>query len=84
MDRRGRDRHEVVGDGSVIGAKTVVTKDVQPYSVVVGSPARVIKRRGDCTDEVVERMEEIKWWAWEEARLKRCLPVLQVNFCLSL
>ena len=68
----------------MIGAKTVVTKDVQPYSVVVGSPARVIKRRGDCTDEVVERMEEIKWWAWEEARLKRCLPVLQVNFCLSL
>ena len=49
-----------IGDGAVIGARTVVTKDVPPYAIVVGSPARIIKYRFN--EEVIQRLLEIKWW----------------------
>lgn len=49
-----------IGDGAVIGAGAVVTKDVEPYSVVVGNPAKVIKKRFE--PEIIELLEEIKWF----------------------
>ena len=51
-----------IGNGAVIGMGTVVTKDVPPYSVVVGNPARVVKYRFD--RDVIRRLESIKWWRW--------------------
>ena len=49
-----------VGDGAVIGAGAVVTKDVEPYSIVVGVPAKKVGQR--CEDQIISKMLEIKWW----------------------
>ena len=49
-----------IGDGAVIGAGAVVTKDVEPYSIVVGNPAREIKKR--FSDQIIASLLEIKWW----------------------
>jgi len=51
-----------IGDGAIIGAKSVVTHNVEPYSVVAGNPARVIKKR--FSDETIKRLLKIQWWNW--------------------
>lgn len=53
-------RNVKIGDGCVIGASAVITHDIEPYSVVVGMPGRVIKKRFD--DKTIERLEKAKWW----------------------
>lgn len=64
-----------IGDGAIIGARAVVTKDVAPYSIVGGVPAREIRKR--LAPEVVERMMELKWWDWSEEKIRKAIPVLQ-------
>lgn len=49
-----------IGDGSIIGARSVVTKDVEPYSVVVGNPGVVVKKRFD--DTIIEKLLKTQWW----------------------
>lgn len=49
-----------VGDGAVIGSGSVVTKDVDPYSIVAGNPARVIRKR--FSDDIINKIEKSKWW----------------------
>jgi acetyltransferase-like isoleucine patch superfamily enzyme len=55
----------IVGDGAVIGAGCVVSKDVPPYSIAVGSPMRIIKKRFD--ENQIEALLKIKWWDWQES-----------------
>ena len=52
------------GDGAVIAANALVTKDVPPYAIVGGNPAKIIKYR--FTEEQIERLSKIKWWDWKE------------------
>ncbi|BAX54673.1 CatB-related O-acetyltransferase [Photobacterium damselae] len=57
-----------IGDGAVIGARTVVTKDVEPYSIVVGNPGTAIKKR--FTEQEIEMLLKMQWWDWTENQLK--------------
>ena len=56
-----------IGDGAIIGANSVVAKDIDPYSIAVGNPCRVVKKRFD--DETIEKLLELKWWDWDEERI---------------
>lgn len=57
-----------IGDGAVIGAGSVVTKDVEPYSIVVGNPAKKIKERYDA--HTIEMLLKIQWWKWPLSLIK--------------
>ena len=54
-----------IGHGAVIGAGAVVAKNVRPYAIVVGNPAREIKRRFD--DVIVDQLLKDAWWTWDDA-----------------
>lgn len=64
-----------IGNGSVIAAKAVVTKDVEPYCIVGGNPAKTIRKRFD--EETIKRLEEIQWWDWEYKYIYDAIPILQ-------
>jgi phosphonate metabolism protein (transferase hexapeptide repeat family) len=61
-----------IGTGAVVAAGAVVTKDVAPYSVVAGNPARVIRQR--FADGIAERLQALGWWDWSHDRLRAALP----------
>jgi hypothetical protein len=63
-----------IGDGTVVGAHAVVARDVRPYAVVVGNPAREIKRR--FTDEQVDRLLRVRWWDWPDEQVFAAVPLL--------
>lgn len=58
-----------IGDGAVIGAHAVVTHDVEPYAVMVGVPAQMIKKRFN--DDMILKLLKIKWWNWSDEKLKK-------------
>lgn len=57
-----------IGDGAIIGANSLVTEDVPPYSVVVGTPAKVIKMRFD--DSTIQNIRKLEWWKWDDLKIK--------------
>ncbi len=63
-----------IGDGAVIGTRAVVTKDVEPYSIVGGIPAKTIRSRFD--QPVVDALLSLKWWDWSEEKVKENLEAI--------
>lgn len=57
-----------IGNGAIIGSAAVVTKDVEPYSIVVGNPARKIKYRFN--KDTIEKLQKIRWWNWDNEIIK--------------
>lgn len=64
-----------IGDGAVIGAGSIVTKDVKPYEIVAGNPAKHIKYRFN--QEFVQELLEIKWWEWEDSTIRKNIHLFQ-------
>ena len=64
-----------IGNNVIVAAGAVVTKDVPPYTIVGGLPARTIRRRYD--EETAARLEKLRWWDWPEAQVRRAIPLLQ-------
>ncbi len=63
-----------IGDGAVIGTRALVTKDVEPYAIVGGNPARTIRKRFD--ERQIELLLEMQWWNWPEERLRAAMATL--------
>ena len=60
-----------IGTGAVVAGGAVVTKDVAPYTIVAGNPARPVRRR--FAEDIAERLQNLAWWDWEHARLRAAL-----------
>ena len=63
-----------IGSGAIIGANSTVSKDVPPYAVVAGNPARIVKYRFD--EETVKKFMAIKWWNWDIEKILENAPLM--------
>lgn len=61
-----------IGDGAIVAARAVVTKDVEPYTIVGGVPAKAIRPRFDAS--TAARLQELQWWNWPAEKIREYLP----------
>ena len=66
-----------IGHGAIIAACSVITKDIPPYAIAAGIPAKVIKYR--FTQEQISQLLNIKWWDWEVEKIKQQVHLLSSN-----
>lgn len=63
-----------IGDGAVIGTRALVTRDVEPYAIVGGNPATLIRKR--FADDEIALLLEMRWWDWSDEQLKAAMPIM--------
>lgn len=63
-----------IGDGAVIGAQSVVTRDIPPYAICVGNPAKIVRYR--FKEEYIINLLKIKWWNWDDEVINEMLPYI--------
>ena len=63
-----------IGDGAVIGTRALITRDVEPYAIVAGNPAKLIRKRFD--DALIAKLLELRWWDWSDEDLRKAMPIL--------
>lgn len=63
-----------IGDGAIIAARSVVSQDIEPYSIVGGNPARMIRKR--FSEDVIKRLLKIRWWDWDIATISQHIPLI--------
>ena len=66
-----------IGDGAIIGTRALVTKDVAPYTIVGGVPAKPIKKRFD--DDIISKLLDIKWWDWRAKKIQANIKYIQLG-----
>ena len=66
-----------IGDGAIIGLNSVVTKDVPPYTIVAGTPAKIVRKRFD--DELIDLLLKLKWWDKNAEEINALIPLLSCS-----
>lgn len=66
-----------IGDGAIVAANSLVTKDIPPYAIAMGNPAKVVKYRFD--EDTISKLLKIKWWDFKEEEIVKIIPLLQSN-----
>lgn len=64
-----------IGDGAIIGTRAIVTKDVEPYSIVGGIPAKEIRKR--FAPDIITRLQKLQWWNWPPEKIQSIIQYIQ-------
>ena len=64
-----------IGDGAIIATRAVVTKDVPPYTIVGGVPAKTIRKR--FSQETIDKLEDLKWWNWSHEKIRANITAIK-------
>jgi virginiamycin A acetyltransferase len=63
-----------IGNGAIIGANSVVGKNIEPYCIAVGNPVRIVRKRFD--DEMINLLQKLQWWNLPLEQIKQIIPLL--------
>jgi len=63
-----------IGDGAVVGARSLVAKDIEPYSIYAGNPARLIRKRFD--DATIQKLLELEWWTLSDEKIEKIIHLM--------